>query len=438
MGNVPFGFNVDPTGDDPEKAGPPGDGSGGFDMASLGAALQQLGSMLQSGAGEDTGPVNWKLAHDVARQAITSNGDPVVSDSQRRQVVDAMQLADVWLDDVTQFPACSSPPTAWSRSEWLEETLPAWQRIIAPVAEQLGNTMQQLLPGVGDLGGAGGAGSLENIPGLPDGLPPELAAMAGPLLGMARAMGSAMFGMQVGQGLAALAGEVLSAGDVGVPLTQAGRAALLPENLVAFGAGLGLPEDDVRLFVALREAAHQRLFAHVPWLRARVEGAIEAYAAGVRVDRTRIEEAMRDVDPQNPESLQAALSSGVFEPEDTDDQRAALARLETILALTEGWVDDVVQVAASQRLPSYDRLGEVLRRRRATGGPAEKTFATLVGLDLRPRRLREAAAMWSTLRERDSVAARDAFWDHPDLLPSSEDFDDLAGFLDRSGPEAAE
>lgn len=433
MGEVPFGFGPGSADDDDHSADPSNPASGpgpGFDMASLGAALQQLGSMLQAGGADEVGPVNWKLAHDVARQAVAGAGDPAVSDSQRRQVADAIQLADLWIDSVTQFPSCTAAPESWSRSEWLEATLPAWRQIIAPVAEQLAATMQQLLPGSEPDAGGGAL----SIPGLPEGLPPEFAAMAGPLLGMARAMGSAMIGMQVGQGLAALAGDVLSSGDVGVPLTRDSRAALVPENLAAFGAGLGLPEDDVRLFVALREAAHQRLFAHVPWLRARVEGAMEGYAAGIKIDQQRIEDALRDVDPAHPESIQAALSSGVFESEDSEDQRVALARLETILALTEGWVDDVVRAACSDRLPSFNQLSEVLRRRRATGGPAEKTFATLVGLELRPRRLREAAALWALLRERHGIASRDALWDHPDLLPTSVDLDDVVGFVDRCDP----
>ncbi|HVQ18773.1 MAG TPA: zinc-dependent metalloprotease, partial [Actinomycetes bacterium] len=122
----------------------------------------------------------------------------------------------------------------------------------------------------------------------------------------------------------------------------------------------------------------------------------------------------------------------VFEPPTTPEQQAALARLETLLALVEGWVDDIAYSASENRLPSAAALRETLRRRRAAGGPAEATFETLVGLQLRPRRLREAAAFWSAVRQERGVAARDAVWDHPDLLPASEDLDDPAAFLART------
>lgn len=422
-GNIPFGFGPsDP--DDPNRPVnpmPPGfGGPEGFDMANLGAALQQLGAMLQASNVEDQGPVNWDMALDLARKTISEAGDKSVSEAQLRAVTDAVALAEVWLDPSTEFPA-GVGAKAWSRSEWLTETVDAWKKIIAPVAEQVQNSMQTMMPGPEGLS-----------TGLPEGLPPEIASALGPLMGMAKAMGSAMFGMQVGQGLAALAGEVVSSSDVGIPLTSDGHSALVPANVKEFGEGLGLPESDVLVYLALRESAHQRLFAHVPWLRSRVEGALQAYASGVRIDEDRIQAAMADVDMQNPQALQDAMASGVFEPEDTEEQKAALARLETLLALVEGWVDDVVDAAAADRLPSYNQLRETLRRRRAIGGPAEKTFATLVGLELRPRRLREAAQLWQKLRERDGIEARDQLWAHPDLLPSGEDLDDIDEFLSRS------
>jgi putative hydrolase len=109
--------------------------------------------------------------------------------------------------------------------------------------------------------------------------------------------------------------------------------------------------------------------------------------------------------------------------------------LETALALVEGWVDTVTAAAASPNLPSLAALQETMRRRRATGGPAERTFASLVGLELRPRRLREAATLWRLLTERRGADARDDVWAHPDLLPTSDDLDDPSGWVEGGGTE---
>jgi putative hydrolase len=94
-------------------------------------------------------------------------------------------------------------------------------------------------------------------------------------------------------------------------------------------------------------------------------------------------------------------------------------------------VQTVVADALGDRIPGTSALSETLRRRRATGGPAEQTFATLVGLELRPRKMREAAVLWERLTQAVGADARDAVWQHPDLLPDSEDLDEPAGFIDR-------
>jgi putative hydrolase len=417
VSDVPFGFSG-PSSDDEDR--PEGTGGGGADPANpfaalfggnpqdLGAAFAQLGQLLSY----EGGPVNWDLAKDIARQAVAAEGDPTPSATARKEIEDAVRLAEVWLDGATALPAGTSGAVAWSRAEWVEETLPAWRALVDPVAEKV----------VAATAGA---------------VPAEMAAMAGPMLGMMRQLGGAMFGAQVGQGLGGLAGEVTGSTDVGLPLGPSGRAVLLPAGVARFGEGLSVPTEEVRVYLALRECAHQRLFAHVPWLRGRLFGAVEDYARGITVDMSMLEEAMRTVDPSNPEALQEALTSGMFEPEDTPEQKAALLRLETLLALVEGWVDSVVTEAAGS-LPSAAALRETVRRARATGGPAEQTFATLVGLELRPRRLRDAAALWGELLATRGVDGRDAIWQHAELLPTADDLDDPAAFAARDAFDLSE
>jgi putative hydrolase len=356
--------------------------------------------------------VNWALARDVARKTVAQQADPSPTDREQREVADALRLADHWLDQVTDLPSGVTTSAVWSRAQWVEETVEVWQRLVEPVAEHV----------VGAMG---------------DALPEEARTMAGPLIGMLSQAGGAMFGSQVGQALGGLAGEVLTASDIGLPLGPAGKAALLPANVRAFCEGLDVADEDVVLYLALREAAHQRLFAHVPWLRAHLLSAVEDYGRGTTIDVSRIEESMRSIDPMNPAAIQEALEGGLFEPQKTPAQQAALTRLETTLALVEGWVDEVVGQATADRMPSAARLQEAVRRRRAAGGPAEQTFAALVGLELRPRRLRDASALWGALRSRQGQQGRDAVWAHPDLLPTAENLDDPLGFRERvEEPEA--
>ncbi len=432
MTNTPFGFGPGSGsgGNQPPGGDPFGGLFGGGNPGDLGAALHHFADLMSW----QGGPVNWDLAKQTALAAAGA-ADPGTTAAESDAVGEAIRLADIWLDGSTALPAGVTGTEAWSRRRWVEATLEVWRELVDPIAARVVDAMGSALgASIGTaLGGlAGGELPPELARALPSAEPgaalPDLSQITGPLLGMLRQMGGAVFGTQVGQALGSLATEVVSATDVGLPLGPAGRAALLPTNVAAFGAGLGVPAEEVRIYLALREAAHHRLFSSVGWLRARLLGAVEAYARGINVDMDALQAAVADLDPTDPAALQDALTGGMFEPQTSPEQQAALARLETLLALVEGWVDEVVAAAAQGHLPAAAALRETVRRRRASGGPAEETFATLVGLELRPRRLREAAALWEALGTARGPEGRDAVWAHPDLLPAAADLDDPAGY----------
>ena len=443
MTNFPFGFNPGSSdeGDENSGASNPGTPGGtpidpfaalmGGSPGDLGAAFSRLGELMSY----QGGPVNWDLARDVARQTVSAAGDRSIATAEREQILDAMRLAELWLDAACAFPASSTTVKAWSRAEWVEATLPAWRELVDPLAGRVVDSMGAMLGGAGGLGGIGGAGGPDNPLAQLGAMPEQAAALAGPMQQMMRSIGGAMFGTQIGQAIGALAAEVVGSTDVGLRLAPAGTAALLPANITAFGAGLDTPADQVRLYLALREGAHQRLYAHAPWLQAHLVEAVAAYARGISVDTEKLQEALGSINPSDPEAVQQAMSGGLFEPEDTPEQRAALSRLETLLALVEGWVDEVVDAAATGTLPAAQALRETVCRRRASGGPAEATFASLVGLELRPRRLREAAEVWRGVLAERGQDGREALWGHPDLLPSADDLEHPGAFaLGSSAP----
>ncbi|WP_375499638.1 zinc-dependent metalloprotease [uncultured Jatrophihabitans sp.] len=402
MSNFGFGFGL---------GGPGGDGGDG-DPNPMGGMpfFAELQKMLSWSGG----PVNWDLAKQLAATTLTqggsgTSGNAIVSPAERLGVAEAIRLADLWLDDVTDLPSGVQSIESWSRTEWLDKTLPVWSALCEPVAARVVAAMSAAIPE-------------EQVQMLGEG---------NPLAGIMQQVGGLMFGAQVGQGLGGLAREVVSATDIGIPLGPAGVAALVPANIAAFSEGLERPAEEIRLYLALREAAHQRLFAHVPWLRQHLLDTIDTYSRGITLDMSALEDAMRTIDPMNPQGIQDALGGGLFAPQETAEQQNALRRLETLLALIEGWVDTVVAAAATERMPGAVALREATRRRRASGGPAEQTFATLVGLELRPRRLRDAATLWWSVTEKRGVSGRDAIWTHPDLLPTADDLDDPLDFGDK-------
>lgn len=415
MTNLPFGFNTGDGDDDPDQrpggSGPGGFGAEGFDLNQLGSMLSQLGQMMSQagGPGGSSGPVNYEIAQKIALQAIPQTHPASSVDVDK--VREAMQLAELWLDTATSMPIAARTVTAWSARQWIEQTMPNWQALCTPIAERVSSSWTEALP-------------------------QEVAGQVGPLIGMLGSMGAMTFGSQLGQGLAQLSGEVLTSTDVGLPLGPAGTAALLPRAIAEFSQGLGIDEDEVRLYLAAREAAHHRLYTAAPWLRDRVVALVKAYASGIAVDFSEMEDLAQKFDPQNPETIQQLLSGqglaeGMFEPKISAGQQTALRNLETLLALVEGWVDTVVTEAVGGRLPGAGALQETMRRRRAAGGPSEQAFENLIGLQMRPRRLRAAALLWQAVGESRGNDGRDALWADPDLLPGSDDLDDPTGFVKR-------
>ena len=120
-----------------------------------------------------------------------------------------MSLAEIWLDQATSFPRVSTTVAAWSRAEWIEQTMPVWRRLVEPVAVHIAGAME----------GALSFGSTEEAAGLPG-----MAGMEKMLRPMLRTSGASMFGLQLGQGLGHLATEVVGATDIGL-LGEPGRGA---------------------------------------------------------------------------------------------------------------------------------------------------------------------------------------------------------------------
>ncbi|WBU38156.1 zinc-dependent metalloprotease [Homoserinibacter sp. YIM 151385] len=396
------------------------EGRGDIDPAQLASAaglgadpamVQALMAQLQQAFQRSEDGIDWSAAGQQA-QALASRTAIPSTPGERSALEQALHVAALWLDEVTEVAALTSEPELMTRSEWAVASMPVWTQLAEPVASSFSDMFTR---------------ALEEQLGEPDEASRGMVEGAGRLM---RNMGGTMYAMQLGQVVGQLAGEAVSGGDIGIPLLDGERhqAALVTQNVRDFGADLDIPADQVAIYLAVRELAHARLFRHAKWLRLHLLSQITESARGLGLDLGKVEEMVAGLDPSSDmRELQEALQRGDFITEKSEEQLAALGRLETMLALIEGWVDTVT-AAATTRLPKADAIAETVRRRRASGGPAESAFAKLVGLELRPRRLREAAAMWQAVTDAVGGAGRDALWAHPDIVPTAADVDD-PGFL---------
>lgn len=356
---------------------------------------------------EGSGPVNFALAERIARQQISASR---ISPAERTATEEAIRLADLWISDSTVLPAAEGPAAAWTASEWLSTTFPLWKRLVTPVAENM---------------------SEAQLASLPD----EVRQMMGNMPAAVQQMSGMSFGLQLGNALGDLAQQALSGADLGIPVAPAGTVALLPQHIATAAKDLPVEARDLYLYVAAREAARQRLFQRVPWLVERIVSSVEEYADGLMLDTSHIEEASRnlEIDTSNPQALQNAiheLQNMNLAPRVSSTNAGAVSRLETLLALVEGWVEHVVDTALEKYLSSLPSLSEAWRRRTATGGSANQAFSQVVGIEFSAPRVREAAELWRRSDNAVGVQRRDAVWDHPDFLPTAEDLTNPAEFID--------
>lgn len=378
------------------------------DPKAIQSLLSQLQAAISKGETQTVGGVNWTVA---SQQAIAAAREGSITTGERSKtaLLEATRIANLWLDEATSLSALASDPKFVSREVWVQDALPLFQELAGPIAERVANALTE---------------------NLQQNLPSELEGLAGGAQGIMRSAGGALFAMQLGSALGKLSHEVITGGDIGLPFYAEARAAFITQNLDQFIDENSLDESQAKIYLSVRELAHARLFRHSRWLREAVIAQLTNYAAGITIDGEAMSELATSITPENAEALKVALESGALLSERTADQIAALESIEMLLALIEGWVE-VVTENSTKLLPAALALNEVLRRRRATSSPAESTFATLVGLELQPRRTREAAEFWRVVTKELGVEKRDAIWDHPDLLPSSGDIENVDGYLKR-------
>jgi putative hydrolase len=365
----------------------------GLDPSVLGQMFEQVKAMMS----DSSGPVNWDLATKTASD-LANKGSVATRTALETEVQNAFDMARLWLGQVTEFQNSQASKNL-SRGLWVQDAIPLFRELSEPVAAGMAKAISENLQAV---------------------MPEELSGMAAPAAKFLKNAGAAMFAMQLGQAIGKLSQSVLTNSEVGIPLST--RPGFVLQNLDEFLSGLETSKSEMLIFLATRELALSALYASNKWLREQLIAQVREFAAGLRIDTDSVQDLASQVDPNDPSTFNIVIESGALITPRTEEQELALVRIETMLALVEGWADAVAQKAA-ERLPNINQLAELLRRHQAVGA-SQKTFATLLGLELKPRLQREAMAMWKAVGSELSDGAVDELWKHPDQLPSSEEIKD--------------
>ncbi len=358
------------------------------------AAMGQMFSQLQNMFSASDEPVNWKLANDQATQIAKK--DQHGSDAVSNELQSAFEMAALWLQGVTEF-ANSQPLKVLSRTTWVSDAMHLYKQLSEPVALSMSKALT------------------ENLDKL---MPEELSEMMGPAKSFISNAGASIFAMQLGQAVGKLSNQTLMGSEIGIPISP--RPSMVSQNISNLMTDISTPRSEVMIFLATRELAISSLYSSNKWLGDHIVTQVREFAAGLKVDVEQIQSLAEGIDPTDQDSLNQLMQAGALISQRTEEQELALSRIELTLALIEGWADFISE-SASKRLPSISSITELFNRHRASSGALEKTFQTLLGLELKPKLRREAKQMWQLLHERIGVAKTDSIWSHPDMLPNEQE-----------------
>lgn len=387
-------------------------------------ALRRIPRML----GHAGGPVNWELAGRVARQ-LAAEGDRQPTDREVERHREALDLAEHWLDE-SPLPA---PPDGGrlmvaSRQEWVGAALDAMPDLVEPVAAASTRALTELtreeLEGT-DL-------DLDQL-----GLGPLAPMLQGAGISeLLEPVGATLTGMQAGQVIGKLSRQLLGQYELGVPTAPRATAVTIAVNATETFTDWGLDDTEVAVALALHEAAHRRLFHAVPWLQAHLQGLVARFADGMQADPGQLhrlsQEMLREMDPEDPESLQEAMRKAAsFRMEPTPAQERVLERLQGVVTLVGAWARHEVARCGRDRLPHLEQIEEVLRRRRAVKGDGEELLEQLLGLDLQPPDESLGEQFVTAVEEARGPGALRRALAHPENLPDATELADPSAWLAR-------
>jgi putative hydrolase len=237
-------------------------------------------------------------------------------------------------------------------------------------------------------------------------------------------LGPFLFGMQAGSMVGQLAYRAMGQYDLPMPRPRRDELMLVSDTIDAFARDWTLAEDDVRLWVCLREATYNAVLGR-PHVQVRLDRLIGDYVAAFHPNPQSLEDRLSQFDPTDPSALQAAFG----DPEtllgelQTDEQRRLQVPLRSLLAAVAGYVDHIMDTVGRRLIGSYGPLTEALRRRRLEENGGTKVVGQMFGVALDESSYERGQAFVRGIVERAGTEGLERLWLSERELPTPAELD---------------
>jgi coenzyme F420 biosynthesis associated uncharacterized protein len=361
-----------------------------------------------------TGPVNWELARQIGiAMATWGEEDPAPTEQDRRLLADTVRAAELAVADFTGLavPGDLADVQAFRRSQWVEANARGLRDVIEPLASKLATA-------IGEAQGE-----------LP--IPAEAQASPNLMEMMSRQMMPLLLGAQVGAVLGYLGQRVLGQYDLAVPHPSGSLYFVVP-NIARFEREWSLRPVEFRAWVALHEVTHRFEFAR-PWVREHFLSLVRDLVEHAELDLSGLEQRMEGLDLGNPDALQEAFEGmGNFLGHASDpEQRLRIARVQSFMAIAEGYGDHVMESLGRRMLSTYPQIEEALRRFREDRH-GDQALERLLGLEMKQEHYLLGGQFCAKVAELTDEATLGRVWESPEALPSMPELEEPSLWLART------
>ena len=341
--------------------------------------------------------VDWGLANQIARFAAGAGGPAVEADFPA-----LVAESEEHLRGYTQLELSEPvpPPEAVDRATWAEVNLGSMAKLLEPVDERLTKRLE----------------------------------MAGPFAGPLRIVTGATVAAECGLVVGYMAQRVLGQYEVSLlDVAQPPRLLFVAPNLAKAVRDLQIDRDSFLGWIVLHELTHVFQFSGVSWLREYLGQLMRDYLRTVEV---RIEHGAAGGMPSFPEPariVQDFREGGLVALIQTHEQRRIMNRIQSAMAVVEGYSEHVMDVLGERVLPAYEGLREAMDRRRRSRSYPERVLQRLLGLDLKMRQYELGKAFCDGVVADGGMESLNRVWDSPEALPTVSELEHPEHWLARVG-----
>ena len=226
---------------------------------------------------------------------------------------------------------------------------------------------------------------------------------------------------QIGYLLGFLGQRVLGQYDLAILSAESspGRLLFLDENIRRVAAGLEVPLNPFRTWIALHETTHAFEFEAHPWLRPYLAERLERQLTTLSSD---VSFLSRDVLSRLGRSLRGSGSGEHWmEGLMSEAQRREFREIQAVMSLLEGFGDYVMDEVGRDLVPEVELISRRFHARREQHTGAERAIMRVTGLDLKMEQYKQGEAFVAAIARARGAEALRTLWRGPDSMPLPEE-----------------